>query len=116
MLHRILRLNNRKFSAGEIEVLVKQALNVISDIARPEELYLFGSAVSGSFDEESDLDFVLVYPDAVEAESSRRKLTRQRAHFPCSIDLVCMSQSEFARKSESGGVSFLAVNEGKRLI
>jgi predicted nucleotidyltransferase len=114
LLKRLRRTQLRKFSKSEIENIVDQHLVKIRELCDPEEVILFGSALTDAFDEMSDIDFVLIFPSEEIAKESSRKL--YRAHNkPSAADYLCIDRSTFDRKSKIGGVYFIAKNDGKQV-
>ena len=96
----------------EIEVLI----SAIKEIMNPSKLFLFGSAVSGPFYEDSDFDLLLIFKSELEAGSSWRKFSHIRRVSKRSLDMISMSEDDFEKKKEIGGIAMIAKNEGRRLI
>lgn len=94
--------------------LIESASERIKSEFHPEEIWLFGSAATAeSFDDESDLDFLVVLADE-QAAGRAWKRTRSVKHgFPRPLDLVFMSKDEFYRKKDLGGVAWIATREGQ---
>ena len=89
---------------------------VIEEIMNPSQLFLFGSAISGPFYEDSDFDLLLIFKTAVEAKASWRKFPHIRRVSKRSLDMISMSEDDFAKKKEIEGIAMIAKNEGRRLI
>jgi predicted nucleotidyltransferase len=92
---------------------IQKTCSAIVDVLSPKQVYLFGSAVSGdTFEEGSDIDCLAVL--ASEAEASRwwKSFGKIRRQLNWPLDLVCLSEHEFARKKNLGGVAFIVHHEG----
>ena len=62
---------------------------IISIIKRinPQEVYLFGSHANGSFDEQSDIDLLIIAPSIDRPSERRMKLRKELSEFDRSIGL-----------------------------
>ena len=103
------------FDRPAIDSLAEQVLQFALVRCRPELVILFGSAVAGKFDEMSDLDLLLIFSDLSTATAARRKLYSGRPLDNHSVDFVCMARADYDRKKDSGGIAYVAKNEGKIL-
>jgi predicted nucleotidyltransferase len=81
----------------------------------PSGLYLFGSAADGKLTDQSDLDFLLVFKDALALKAAQSKIKTLFPICEMSIDLVWITEEEFERKKRLGGVAMEAFEYGKRL-
>jgi predicted nucleotidyltransferase len=106
----------RKYSASEIEAAVGPIVSRIYQTVNPRKLFLLGSAVTGGFDDASDVDFLVVMDTSESAKEALFKLNRIRPEFSRSIDFVCMEEARFSILSEQGGIAWVARNEGKLLL
>ena len=113
-------LGSRAFSkalaASEIESIVQSSLSDILKTVSPQMVILFGSAVCGKFDDASDLDFVVVFEDRYQAAAGMKSLYRMNRSVQKPHDFICVDQDTFQRKSEMGGVLYVAKREGKVLF
>lgn len=92
---------------------IQKTCSAIVDVLSPNEIYLFGSAVScETFDEDSDIDCLAVLSAETQASRSWKSFGKMRRLRGWPLDLVCLSQDEFARKKNLGGVAFIAFHEG----
>jgi predicted nucleotidyltransferase len=83
-------------------------------ILSPKLVYVFGSAAHGeNFDAESDIDCLAVLEKPEDAARSWKHFGKIRKQLNWSLDLVCLSEDEFERKKDIGGVAFIATHEGK---
>lgn len=116
----LLRAFELEVHSEEREDLIRSVHQQLLEITKPERMFLFGSAVTGKFDRFSDLDFLLFYLTAEEASEEaseeQRKLYRNRLSLPISCDFVCVHRETFDRKSDLGGVCYVALNEGRELV
>jgi predicted nucleotidyltransferase len=99
-----------------IDSYVDQVLQFTLARCNPELVILFGSAVSGRFDQMSDIDLLLVFSDISESTKARRNLYSGRPLQSHSVDFVCMSRIDYDRKKDCGGIAFVAKNEGRILF
>jgi len=67
---------------------------------RPERIYLFGSHAYGTPDGNSDLDFVIVLPDAPISKSEMDGMARRVVgDVGCDVDVLCYTATRFDRRS-----------------
>lgn len=81
----------------------------------PVYLYLFGSAVDGKLNDQSDLDFLLVFSNVQSLKAAQSKV---KEFFPLcnmSVDLVWVTEEEFERKKSLGGICMEAYEFGVQL-
>lgn len=109
----IQRLFLRKYTAPEVEMIVKSATETIVKLVNPTRVIVFGSATSNQFDDASDLDFVVVFDTADEAKQGRLTLYRNGHLEGRIVDFLCVDEATYRRKSQVGGVYFIAAEEGK---
>lgn len=79
------------------------------------QVYLFGSAASGRFTEDSDLDLLLVYPDGTDLAASQKTLYSKR-WTDIAVDFICVTQEQFDKKKNLGGICFESFHYGMKLI
>lgn len=92
---------------------IQKTCAAIVDVLSPKEIYLFGSALScETFDEESDIDCLAVLGSDAEASRWWKNFGKIRRQLVWLLDLVCLSEHEFSRKKNLGGVAFVAYHEG----
>lgn len=95
---------------------IVQALSRISESGDWEQVWLFGSAARGEMTNISDLDFVVIYPDAEKLKLGRSLFYRSQIRSLCSLDVLFVTKSEFESKSKIGGVFYVCRNDGKMLL
>lgn len=95
---------------------IKQAKNAILNCCTPLAIYLFGSAATDFFFEDSDIDCLVVFE--LEQDSARfwKLYSRIRRQTSRPLDLISMSLIEFERKRDLGGIAFIAWNEGIQIF
>ena len=108
-----LRATRKVLSDAETADLVQRVSEIIISAAKPSALYLFGSASEGKMTDQSDLDYLVVCPDADSIKSGKSSLARLKPLAGIPVDLIWVTQDEFKEKRESGGVCFIAWNDGK---
>lgn len=107
------KLTAKKLDPKDAENLVREKLKWILDNAKPESVWLIGSAARGEMTDASDLDFVLLFNDS----SQKKQLMGQLYRTPCPVewptDLLAYTREEFLLSaSKGGGVCWLALREG----
>jgi HEPN domain-containing protein/predicted nucleotidyltransferase len=85
----------------------------IVDRVRPELILLFGSRARGEAHEDSDYDLMLVVPDGVDAESSRKTAYDLRSGLKLDVDILARTTSEYLRRqNDPGFLDWLVSREG----
>ena len=102
------------------EKLLKSMTETIVDEVNPDEVILFGSHARGTERAGSDVDLLVVMPDAEETRRHRRRLTgrlyRRLAAFPVSKDILVYTQGEVERwRGVPGHIVAISLSEGRRL-
>ncbi len=100
-------------SSQEKDDAICRQLEHIRSLCNPERIVLFGSAVNGIFDEDSDLDFVLTFSSVEAAQLAQKVLYRSKK--PSTADYVCVDEQTYQVRSNVGGVFFVARTEGRDL-
>ena len=79
------------------------------------EAFLFGSAVDGTFTEDSDLDILLVVNEAAHIKKILKEVSVP--HFSdIAVDWIVKTSEEFSKRKSLGGVCFEAFHHGKKLL
>lgn len=107
------RLQLRKYTPKEIEELVNKVVNRVVQLSNPEEIIVFGSAVSNQFDDQSDVDLVVIFDTAERAAAAGKILYRKPVFADRGVDYLCVDRQTYNRKSQIGGVYFVARLEGR---
>ncbi len=102
------------------EKLLQSMTETIVDEVHPDEVILFGSHAKGTDRAESDVDLLVVMPDAEETRRRRRRITgrlyRRLASFPVSKDILVYTRWEMERwRNVTGHIVSTGLNEGRRL-
>lgn len=104
----------RKYERSEVDALIWNAANRIRAlIDSAEEIIVFGSALTDLFDDLSDLDLVIIFPDVVSARIAEKGLYRAAHSFARPIDFLCVDRETYTEKSKIGGVYWIAAHEGR---
>lgn len=96
------------------EKIIKEAIERLVKVAKPQKIYLFGSYARGDARKQSDLDFLIVE----EALKSRRK-EMVRLHdairsMRIPVDILVISESTFDEWADvPGTVMYKAKTEGR---
>lgn len=112
-MHNLQRLKLRKYSSAETSILMTRATDSIIRLVSPLRVIAFGSVVNGTFDDASDLDFVVIFDTPEKAASGNRLLYRNGHLEGRRVDFLCVDEQTFLRKSEVGGIYWVAAHEGK---
>lgn len=101
----------------------KQRLEVIDQFRQlvfaqtnPICVWLVGSILSSNFDQYSDIDTVVVFRTSLEARLGLKKLNRARKELPRSVDWICVDEETFNHRAVTGGICYVASQEGFLLL
>lgn len=102
------------------EHLLQSMTDMIVDEVHPDEVILFGSCAKGGEHAKSDVDLLVVMPEAEETCRGRRRITgrlyRRLASFPVSKDILVYTQGEMERwRNAPGHIVATCLSEGRRL-
>jgi len=98
------------------EQTLHQAVARIVSIAAPCRVILFGSHGRGDFDENSDVDLMIIEPRLENRGEEILRLYEAVGHIGVSVDLLVYSDAEYERRSQvPGTVLYWARKEGKVL-
>lgn len=112
----LMRAFSPKISSEQLESFIHDAAGQIFRCGNVSELYLFGSAAKNEADPYSDLDFLVVTDTSEEAKRLSSELVRKVRVEGMAVEFVCVDQATFQRKSDLGGVCFVAKHQGRRLL
>jgi predicted nucleotidyltransferase len=79
---------------------------------KPLKIFLFGSAALGEMTDQSDFDFLVTFESTEEIRLAQKTL---RPYYPLSqypVDIVWITQQEYDRKKDLGGLCFIVEREG----
>lgn len=92
-------------------------LETIKNIYSPVGLWFFGSRISGSPKNESDIDMVLVSDKFKETKFIyRMRDFLKNFDYYKHIDVLCYTSEEFERKKNEIGIIKEAIEKGERVI
>ena len=111
-MRNLLRSQIMPMEQERVYELVSRHVAHVLGLCRPEEIIVFGSAISGKFDAFSDVDLVLIFGDLGTAKAASHALYATPGK-PSSADYLCVDRQEFEQKSDSGGVFFVAKHDGR---
>jgi predicted nucleotidyltransferase len=107
-------LNRELVSDEERESRIARTCSAIVSVVSPKLIFVFGSAVSSEkFDSDSDIDVLIVVEQEEQASRFWKLFGKIRRQVSWPLDIVCLSESEFTRKRDLGGIAFIATHEGK---
>jgi predicted nucleotidyltransferase len=108
----LLRASSRKYSDQEAQAIAREVLQKVLLSIQPKRVVLFGSAVTGSFDEYSDLDFLLIFETETQAKEAQKTVYRSVYSPLRKIDWLCIDEKNLKEKVKKGGVYAVALSEG----
>jgi predicted nucleotidyltransferase len=107
------KLLAKKLAPEAVKRLIEQEVANILRTCQPEAVILFGSAALGKMTDSSDLDFVVIFAEASQVDSSRRNYYCSSHPRTWPVDILFIDREDFERKSRLGGVYLIAAQEGK---
>ena len=107
-------LANKLPAEDQAELIAKLYAQIIS-LVTPLQVILFGSASRGEMTDASDLDIVVIVRDIGEVKSTQKSLNQLSRLLQWPVDCLVVDSDTFKRKSEIGGVYFVAKQEGRQL-
>ncbi|HUT03882.1 MAG TPA: nucleotidyltransferase domain-containing protein [bacterium] len=94
------------------EEIVARILRAIT----PSKIFVFGSAVRDDFGPDSDIDLLIITPDAKNPRLQSVQIRRQLRGVPFPFDILVRSQEQFDRfKDVVGSIFYTAIKHGKLL-
>ena len=109
------RLKTEKRSFTDIQHVVSDLVTHILTHAGQADIYLIGSYVRGAADEFSDIDLVVVIPDAQDPAQTSFAISQNRPWRKFAVDLMVINRHEFEKMCDTGGIAFEAKHHGKLL-
>ncbi len=101
-------------SRAEIDNLIQIKLNWILAEVIPLQVFVVGSAASGTMKTDSDVDIILVFKDQETLSKSMKRIWKARPQDDWPMDLLAFTKVQFFESvSKGGGVCWLALREGK---
>jgi predicted nucleotidyltransferase len=98
------------------EPTLQQVVKRVVATAQPSRIILFGSYGRGDADEGSDLDLMVVLPEAPDKCNEMIRLHKAVGSVGVGVDVLVYSEEEFQRRSRvPGTVLYWAREEGRQL-
>jgi predicted nucleotidyltransferase len=98
------------------EPTLQQVVKRVVASAQPSRIILFGSYGRGDADEGSDLDLMVVLPEAPDKYNEMIRLRKAVGSVGVGVDVLVYSEAEYQRRSQvPGTVLYWARNEGRQL-
>jgi predicted nucleotidyltransferase len=110
------RLLAKKLSHNDVSRLVNAELKRIKDNCQANRVYLFGSAARGEMTDQSDLDLLVVCPDETTLKNSKERYYKSRQGNVWPVDIVFVTEAEYAQRSKIGGVCWMCESEGRLIF
>ena len=114
-MRNLVRNLGQKVPENEREELIAQVAIAMNEVYQPDQMYIFGSALTSDFDEASDVDILVVFADLSAAGRAWRLHKTVRALIPRALDVIVMDRESFERKKHEGAIAAVAFSEGRRV-
>jgi predicted nucleotidyltransferase len=96
-----------------IDECVAQVVDQVVELVQPHRIILFGSAVTGLLSDDSDLDFLVVIPEALSIRESVDVLNTRVRNKPLPCDFIVATQSMLDKHRQTHGLIYeVIVNQG----
>jgi len=100
-----------------ITSFIEKHLETIKKEYQPQGLWFFGSRITGSAKENSDLDLILVSEQFKDQKFIYRMGSfLKKFDFPIHIDALCYTPAEFAKKRQEIGMVKEGLEKGEKII
>lgn len=95
---------------------VDQAIKLIKDSVEPDEIYLFGSYVSGKIKDNSDLDICIIKDGVADRHTLLSKAKRSIFNIEMPTDILFFSKEAFAKRQNLWGtVQYEIFHKGRKV-
>ena len=99
---------------GIDEQTVQEIVRRILSVAKPDKVILFGSAATGQMTRDSDIDLLIVEPDASDQRNEYVRIREALGNLGYPFDLLFISTEWFEdSKSVIGGIAYPANKHGR---
>ena len=96
------------------DALIAEIVRRVLTVAHPEKIILFGSAATGDMTPDSDIDLLIVQPNAEDANAEYVRVRRALRGIDCAFDILFITPEWFEdSKRIPGGIAYPAHTEGK---
>jgi uncharacterized protein len=96
------------------EKILKQVVERVLSVAKPERIILFGSAATGATGADSDLDLLVIQRDFADQREESIRLRSALGELDIPVDIFAMTPERFAEtKDIIGGLAYPANKYGK---
>lgn len=99
---------------GISENLIREIVQRIVSVTRPERIILFGSASTGQMTKDSDIDLLVLERDAQDDREKRLRIRQALKDLDQSFDVIVMPTERFEEtKNVIGGIAYPAHKYGR---
>ena len=99
---------------GIDEQTVQEIVRRILSVAKPDKIILFGSAATGQMTRDSDIDLLIVEPDASDQRNEYVRIREALGNLGYPFDLLFISTDWFEdSKNVIGGIAYPANKHGR---
>lgn len=96
--------------------ILNMTIQRILDVAQPRQIILFGSAVRGEMNVNSDIDLLIVVPSGTHRRKTAQKIYRNLIGVGFASDIIVVTEDDLKNyKDHPGMVIHFALAEGKVL-
>lgn len=93
--------------------LIDEVVRQIVEVAQPLRIILFGSAARGEWNENSDLDILVVMPSGTPRRETLRLINRRLARLKCPKDVFVATQEDVDLNADDWSlILYPALREG----
>jgi predicted nucleotidyltransferase len=97
-----------------IDTILQQMIDRIAEEFHPRRVILCGSRANGQATDQSDVDFLVVSDDGIEARNQAIAIRRSLGDFPVACDIVVSQSSDYERyRGVVNHIAYLADRYGK---
>lgn len=110
----LLKLNKTNRNDFDPRIEAEEIAERLAGVNGLLEIYLFGSALTNKFSEDSDIDLMLIFDDMKSVQKAYKQLSQtQLSQWP--VELVYKTKEDFYKRAHIGGVCFDVFHEGVKL-
>jgi predicted nucleotidyltransferase len=100
-------------TAIETQKEVDKRLQWILEACSPVKIILFGSAAKGTMNQNSDLDFIVIFSNEENLKITSQKVLGRKPPHSIPADILFYHLDNFNKRASIGGICFVAAQEGK---